>query len=221
MWLYLSQFYFSLNCLPLVYFNPWKLEVFCQCTRPQLDEARPDSYINHWCSANRWYKIKQRPPMLRGRSGSIKSYLRCTTVQSPPTRAPTLFQSIGLQATQESPIRHLQHSDSFHTFMKLLDGVFFSCKLLWNVWLFQEKPYKHFKAGNFKSSRCHRVLFYVSALRWKKEDAAACQEGPPFMLHGCKKELWRWPQGPLFCRGGSDKHMHSVRDAPSHVKTRQ
>ena len=73
------------------------------------------------------------------------------------------------------PIRHLQHSDSFHTFMKLLDG-FFPPKLLWNTWLFQEKPYKRLKAANFNSSRCPRVpespsprvLLCVSALRWTK-----------------------------------------------------
>ncbi len=69
--------------------------------------------------ANRWqYKIKHRPPMLQGRSRSIKSYLPCRTVQpseslNPPLAAQPVLVQGALLATQERPVWHLQCSDSY------------------------------------------------------------------------------------------------------------
>lgn len=85
---YLSQFYFSLQLSPpdsrVVYFNPWKLERLLPVHSPLAGWSQGwQLHKSPLLGANRWYKIRQRPPMLWGRSGSIKSYLPCTTVQPP------------------------------------------------------------------------------------------------------------------------------------------
>lgn len=158
---------FLFNCLPLTpgefTLTPESWEGFCQCTRAWLDEAKADSCINHRCTeANRWYKIRQGPPMLWGRSGSIKSYLPCTTVQPPPP-PPLCSSPSGSKQHRKDPSGICSTVIHFILFMKLRDvSPPPPHKLLWNIWLFQEKAYKHFKAGNFNSSRCHRVLLYVS-----------------------------------------------------------
>lgn len=85
--LFISVLFFSycpLLLLGVVYFNPQMLERLLGLHSPLAGWSRGwQLHKSPVHRANRWYKIKQRPPMLRDRSGSIKSYLPCATVQPP------------------------------------------------------------------------------------------------------------------------------------------
>lgn len=152
--------------------------------------------------------------MLRGRSGSIKSYLPCTTVQPPPHRPPV---PVRRALSNTGKTHQASAAQWFISYFHEAAGCFFPPSYCGTFGSFRKNPINISRPVTLTAVGVTESCFMFLLFGGRK-DAAACQDvhsgGSSIHSTGLRKRIVKVAvqgQGPSFCKRGCKTHAQHRR----------